>query len=239
MMNGEWYAGGSGRRGRANPPTSQTRQDGLNNLFGGGWRAVGNRVQAGIAAGLGLAEELESAPTVVVPPAPLAPRGGGRAERRAAPRASRGARARAGISSAWGTRRWAAHSTRASPAASPVARRHRLRTAPWMHRWRMTFRATRTSPTRRLSPRGSKETLGCPPRREHWTAMRCRGASLPTCGWPCGMCSANWSEAELPGRHSGPGRLLRGWRLLRLRSQHLLRRREHGRCGHVCARPRC
>ena len=98
MMNGQWYTGGSGRRRRAYPPTSQSRQDGANNLFGGGWRGVGNRVHAGIAARLGLAQELESAPTVVVPPAPLAPQGGGRAERRAAPRASRGAR-RAGISS--------------------------------------------------------------------------------------------------------------------------------------------
>jgi hypothetical protein len=117
MMNGQWYTGGSGRR-QANPPTSQSRQDGANNLFGGGWRGVGNRVHAGIAARLGLAQELESAPTVVVPAAPLAPRGGGRAGRRAAPaRTSRGG-GRAGISSAQGTGRRAVHSTRASPGAA-------------------------------------------------------------------------------------------------------------------------
>ena len=81
MMNGQWYTGGSGRR-QANPPTSQSRQDGANNLFGGGWRGVGNRVHASIAARLGLAQELESSPTVVVPAAPLAPRGGGRRRRR-------------------------------------------------------------------------------------------------------------------------------------------------------------
>ena len=83
----------------------------------------------------------------------------------------------------------------------PVARRRRLRTAPRLHRWRMTSRATRTSATRRLSPRGSKEPPGCPPRREHSTAMRCRGArpSLRAAPATCGICSANWSEAKLPG----------------------------------------